>query len=347
MCHVAAHFFAVVTAAAPRREVQRLNKAPASERAEALQPPQILRRVLRLKHQCEKAAVRRDDHVRVLPALERERRAAVRLVTVAERGIKRIVRAFGHAPRLAREAAALLRVETEFATFVQQAVTVQWQKQLRHQVFEHRTRPARKPAVAVLLKLTAAQPPPVLHRHVALRNGDIACQHRLARHQVVPPARGVVVRAVVADIEQAAPRIIERSKVHGRGKRREPVRLRVHAPFAQCADAGDEPREQIPAVNGGDERRGQRQECARVVPVVPVPHEARHLFKRRGDAGNVPRRVPACNYIHVAGRDCRRHRKADVRRRCAVRRAYGRLLLKIIRRQKVVLCRGEILQIAP
>ena len=347
MRHVAAHLFAVVTAAAPRREVQRLDEAPAPERAEALQAPQVLCRVLRLKHQREKAAVRRDDHVRVLTALERERRAAVRLVAVAERRVERIIRALGHAPRLAREAAALLCIEAEFAAFVQQAVAVQRQEQLRHQVFKHCPRPARKPAVAVLLKLTAAQPPPVLHRHIALRNGDIACQHCLARHQVIPPTRGAVVRAVVADIEQAAPRVVERGEVHGRGERREPVRIRVHAPFAQRADAGDKPRKQVPAVNGGDECRSQRQERARVIPVVPVPHEARHFFKRHGDAGDVPRRVPARNYIHVAGRDRRRHRKADVRRRCAVRRAYGGLLLKIIRRQEIVLRRGEILQIAP
>jgi len=209
MRHVAAHLFAVVTAAAPRREVQRLDEAPAPERAEALQPPQVLCRVLRLKHQREKAAVRRDDHVRVLTALERERRAAVRLVAVAERRVERIIRALGHTPRLAREAAALLCIEAEFAALVQQTVAVQRQEQLRHQVFKHCPRPARKPAVAVLLELAAAQPPPVLYRNIALCNGNIACQHRLARHQVVPPTGGAVVRAVV-----------ERGKVHGRCERR-------------------------------------------------------------------------------------------------------------------------------
>ena len=65
-----------------------------------------------------------------------------------------------------------------------------------------------------LAQLCAAQGTPVPHRHIAFRDGDVACQHGFACHEVVPAAAPGIVHGVIADIEQAAHSVIERCEIH-------------------------------------------------------------------------------------------------------------------------------------
>ena len=212
--HVAAHLFSVRAAAAPGREVQRLYISPAPVGPDIAQAAQIAHRGDRVDREGEKAAVWGDDHVAILPALEGEVGAAMRLIAVAQGGIERVERAFGYAPGLARKTAALLHIQAEAAALEDQACPVERQEQRGHEVFKHRPRPACKAAVAVLLQLCAAQGAPVPHRHIAFRDGDVACQHGFACHEVVPAAAPGIVHGVIADIEQAAHPVIERCEIH-------------------------------------------------------------------------------------------------------------------------------------
>ena len=338
--HVAAHLLAVITAAAPGREVQRLYKAPAPQRAERLKVPEVAYAALGIDREGEKAGVRRDDHVRVLPALERERGTAVRLVAVVERAVERVERAFGYAPGLARPHALFLRIQAEFAALIDEAAPVYRQKKLRHEVFKHCPRPAREPAVAVLLQLRAAEPPPVAHRHVALGARDVACQHRLARHQVVPSARAALVRRVVADVEQPSRFIIERGEVHLRHQGVQPRGKLILAVFRHGLPRGEKPGVHVAAVYRGDIGGQEGEQRRGVVPVIKMPHVARHALKRvEYGSGIVPARL-AREDAHVYRRRVRREGKPDICRRRAPREPDGRLLLKIIRREKAVL-RGK------
>ena len=340
MRHVAAHLLAVIAAAASGCEVQRLYKAPASKRTERLKVPEVAYAALRVYREGEKARIRRDDHVRVLPALERERGAAVRLIAVVKRAVERVERAFGYAPRLARPHAPFLCIQAEFAALVNEAAAIYRQEQRRHEVFKHRPRPACKPAIAVLLKLRAAQMPPVAHRHVALGARDIACQHRLARHQVVPAARTAPVLRVIADVEQSARLVVERGEIHLRHQRVQPRGKSVLAVFRHCLPRGQKPRVHIAAVHRGDIGGQEGKQRRGVVPVVKMPHAARHTLKRIEHRRRVVSAYLARDDAHVRCRRVRGERKGDIRGRGAPRKPDRRLLLKIIWGKKAVL-RGE------
>ena len=146
----------------------------------------------------------------------------MRLIAVAKGGVERIERALGYAPGLSGKMAALLHIQAEAAALEEQACPVERQEQRGHEVFKHRPRPARKAAVSVLLQLRAAQGAPMPHRHVPFRNGDVACQHRFTRHEVVPAAAAGIIHGVIADIEQAAHPVIERCKIHPGHERAQP-----------------------------------------------------------------------------------------------------------------------------
>ena len=118
--------------------VERVEKSVLPQQPERREFPQVAHRRARLHRQREKAAVRREHELFVHARLQGQRRAAVRLVAVAQRAVEREVRALRHAPHLPRMHAPPLHVEAELCALPQQGVAHRRQKQLRHQVLEHR-----------------------------------------------------------------------------------------------------------------------------------------------------------------------------------------------------------------
>ena len=180
MRHHLAHHLAAGAARASGREIQRLIESVFSSHAEPLKLAQAPHRSVRLDQQAQECAVGREHQLRVHAAPQRQRRDAVRLVAVVQLLIQREISAFGDAPRQPRGGAPPLAVETKFRALPQQRLSHQRQKQLRHQILEHRARPRGHAAVAVLLHLRAAELPPESARHVALGDGEIGRQPRLA-----------------------------------------------------------------------------------------------------------------------------------------------------------------------
>ena len=345
--HIAAHRLPAVAAAAARGEVQGLDKAVAAQGAEALQTAQIFDRALRLHAQGQKTAVWGDHHVVLLSPLQSQGGTAVGLVAVAEAVVQREKGALRNAPGLAGEDAALLGVKAEAAALIQETAPIQRQKQLRHQVFKHGARPAGQAPVAVLLELGPAEPAPVLSGHVAFGDGDVACQHGLACHQIVPAAGAPLPGGVVADIEQAPPRVVQRRKVH---RLQNAAELMGDVLLAQLLHGGErhqKPGVQIAAVHGGDKGRVQRQQGAGVVPVIIVAETSGHAQQRVRDAADIFHGLGGRDQFHVHGRHGGGRRKADVGGGAAVGGAYGRLLLEVVRGQVVVLPGGKLPQIAP
>ena len=266
--HDAAHALAAAARGARGRVVHGLPEPEAAREAQRTQPPQIAHRRLRLHGEGQEARVGRDDEIRLHAPPERQRGAAVGLVAVAQRRVEREKRALGLAPGLAVRHVPALDVEAKARTLVEQAVPAQRQEELRHEIFEHRARPAGHAAVAVLGHEGAGELAPVPPRHVAARHGEIAREPRLAREQVVEPLRELARALVPADAEEAALSVIERRELHRvveRAGARGEVGPRIigHA-AAQHGEAGCE----VAAVHGGDVLRQQRAQSARVVPVI-------------------------------------------------------------------------------
>ena len=345
--HGAAHRLSAVAAAAAGGKVQGLDKAVTPQGTETLQTAEIFYRALRLGAEGQKAAVGRDHHVLFLPPLQGQGGTAVGLVAVAEGAVQREKGALGDAPGLAGKDPALLGIETEAAALVQEAAPIEGQKQLGHQVFKHGARPAGKAPVAVLLQLGPAESAPVLFRHVPLGNGDVACQHGLACHQVVPAAGASLPGGVIADIEKATPPVVQRRKVHLLQNGAQTLRK---LPLPQLLHGGgghQQPRVQIAAVHGGDESRVQRQQGAGVVPIIIVSPAAGHPQKGLRQAADIFHALFALDQLHVHGRCRRGSGQADVGGRGAVGHPHRGLLLEIVRGQVVVLLCGEIPEVAP
>ena len=168
-------------------------------------------------------------------------------------------------------------------------------------------------------------------------NGDIACEHGLAGHQVVPAARAALLLGVIADIEKLPARIEERGKIHRVQQRAETPLQRSFAPALQSRADCDKPRAEIAAVHSGDEARAQGTERARVIPVEKVTQAPLHALKRRQHVPEISDGLLLRD--HARRPQCRRRSQPqpDIGRRRAVRRADGRLLLKVVGREKMIL----------
>ena len=196
-------------ARAARCEVDRLIKPVFAAHPERLEPPQIPHCRAGLDQQGEKRAVRREHEFLVHPAPQRQRADAVRLVAVAQMLVEREKTALRSAPRQRRPGAPSLAVDAELRALPEQRFAHQRQKQLRHQILEHRARPGGQTSVAVLLHLRAAELPPHSARHVTLRDREECRQPRLARHQIIPAGRGFKRVPVQPDPQQPPRRIIK------------------------------------------------------------------------------------------------------------------------------------------
>ena len=345
--HRAVHDLAGGAARPPRREVERLLEAPSPQQPAPLKAAEVLHRRPGRHRQRQKARVGCDDVFPLRRAPQGQRRAAVRLVAVVFLSVEGEIRALGDAPGLPGRDAPPLRVETEAAALVEKAAALHREKERRHQVFKHCPCPAGQTPVAVLLQLPAPEPPPVPQRRVALRDGEIARQHRLARHQIVEAARAAALGRIPGDGEKGAHAVIEEGKVHRRGQRLDlPGQLLV-ALLAGEGRRDAQPRPAVAAVHGGEEGRVQRLERARVVPVVKMPPAARQALHRGDQTAQKGKRLRAADHPQVAGRGRAGRRKAHVGGRRAVRRALRRLVLHVVRRQEVVLLAAELRKIAP
>ena len=199
--HIAVHFFALTFPATIGGEVNGFNKTIATQCAKGFKAAQVFHGAVGVYRQGKVAAVGGDYHVSLLTALQGKGGNTVSLVAVAQRTVQGIECAFGNAPGLACKGPLFLGAQAEAAAFPKQTAAVKGQEKLGHQVLKHCARPACKTAVAFLLNLGAAQLPPVLYRHITLGNGNIACEHTLACHQVIPTACALLLAGVVTDIK--------------------------------------------------------------------------------------------------------------------------------------------------
>ena len=142
MRHVAAHPLAAGGPASGRGKINSLDKSEAAYGALSFETPQVCYGGLGLDQQGEEGGVGGYDQLPVLTSFQGKVRAAVRLVAVIERGVEGEKRAFGYAPEPAAAFASFLNVHTILCRLVQQAVRCKGQKELRHEVLEHGTRPA-------------------------------------------------------------------------------------------------------------------------------------------------------------------------------------------------------------
>ena len=214
MRHDAAHALAAAARAARGSVVHGLPEPEAAREAEGAEPSQVPHGRARLHRQRQKARIGRDHPLRAHAAPERQGGAAVGLVAVAERRVQRVEGALRLAPGLAVRHVVPLDVEAKARALPEQALPAQREKELRHEVFEHRPRPAGHAPVAVLGDQGAGEPPPVPPRDLAPGHAEIARQPGLAREQVVKPLRELARALVPADAEEPAARVVERAEVH-------------------------------------------------------------------------------------------------------------------------------------
>ena len=271
----------------------------------------------------------------------------MRLIAVVFAAVEREIGTLGNAPGLPDRHASPLRIEAEAAAFIQQASPLRRQKQQRHQVFEHRARPAGQAPVAVLLQLSAAEPPPVPQRHVALGDGKVACQHGLARHQVVAAARAAALRRVIRNIKQLAHRIIKRRKIHRREQGVDATGQRFVALLPGEGLRHAQPRPAVAAVHGGQKGRVQRLQRAGIVPVVKVAAAAGQALHAADEPREKGQRFVGGDDPDIAGRDSGRRSQPHIGGRRAVRRPLRRLVLDVVRRKKMLLLGAEFRKIAP
>ena len=142
-------------------------------------------------------------------------------------------------------------------------------KDQRHEVFEHRPRPAEENPAPTEGRVGAAQRKPVLEGNIPPGNRDKAAQSRLAGQQIVECPVAAALGHVVADGEQPALGIVEKTHVDL---------------FRQGAAIGDEPFRETQDFTGEPARCG---ECLQH-PVEPreagprAPGAASRIPWRRG-----------------------------------------------------------------
>ena len=177
MHHVAAHDDArFAPGFAPPRIIDRLVVAVVADDLGILQrgePAEILHRGGGLHAERERRCVRRDDQVALLSALQRQRRHAKGPVLIDVVPVERAEGGFRDAPRhavlLGIGDLAAHRVVTRA---IEQRILMRLREQHRHEVFKHRAAPRHERVATVRGAKRPAQRPPMLHRHLAARDGQ-------------------------------------------------------------------------------------------------------------------------------------------------------------------------------
>ena len=131
--------------------------------------------------------------------------------------VDRVVARLGDAPgHVALPAVLDLARDGGLAGLLQQRVLVAGQEQPRHEVLEHRAAPRHQAEVAAVAGEQAAESEPVLLRHLALRDQQVAGQAGFGGQQVVPGRIAPPLAHVVADAQQVARPVVEELEVHRR-----------------------------------------------------------------------------------------------------------------------------------
>ncbi len=345
--HDAAHYLSPSVGAAAGREIHRLPQPVAPAGVELRKAPQIPRRGVWSYGQGEVSGIRSVDRVLVHAALQRQRGAAVGLISVRQRGVKREKRALALAPRRAVGHIAALHVQAEPRALPEQRAALKRQKQLRHEVFEHCPRPARQPAIAVAAHERARKLPPVPHRHRPVGHGIVAREPRLAGHEVVAALAALPRTGVITYPEEPSGLVIERGEVHAVAQFQRAGGKVGAAVLGKARCNGREARGEVAAVHGGDIRGRERQLRARVVPVVEMPAPLGQRLAGRQHAVYELERSLLRRRAQICRSQGARHSQADIRRRGALGDAHWRLFLVVVRRQKAALRRAEFVEVSP
>ena len=184
-------------------EVRRFVEPVAADQAEALQAQQIVQRGRRIDRQGQRRRVGRHHQIARLLAAQAQCGHPECPVAVAVFGIARGEGRFGDAPGHALVAAMLaLHLDGGAFALPEQRAGMAGQQQRRHQVLEHRAIPGQQGQPAGHLRQGPTEAEPVFQGHIALHDGEIAGQSRLARQQVVMVIVQAVGTEVVANVEQ-------------------------------------------------------------------------------------------------------------------------------------------------
>ena len=203
--------------------------------------------------------------------------------------------------------------------------------------------------------------------HVALRDGHEAGDPRLRRQQVVErivePPRSFGVGGPIADGQQAATLVVQQPEVHlvgeasgalselfeprgVHGLRRRRL-LERGDQFAQTAGERDQGGREVAAVDRRNIARRQRRQALGVVPVEEMAVESFEPF----DCGQRP--VDPCDEVagvdesEIARGKGGEQTHADIGGRRAMRDHRRRRVLKIVRRQAVIVSAVEGFEISP
>ena len=336
--------------------VQRLDETQVATRAQCFQRRQIVDGGARRHQQRQRAGIGRDDTFVGRRAAQRQAGHALRSVLVGQRVVLHRDAAFGHAPGRAALGGVLpLHGHRRARGLVEQAARRFLDHQAGHQVLEHRARPrAQADAVAVATPGRGEQRPrqhgPVRRRDVALGDGHQAGQPRFRGQQVVMAGVQAFAVDVVADVQQAPTRVVERAEVGRQRQRARALGQAVQASgqagfdFAWCrgqAFAGRRQHQQmateVAAVDSGDVGRRQRGQGLGVGPVVEVAVPARQAVQRVERVFQALRHFGRAYESHFPRRRHAQQVQADVGGRGAVR--HHRLRageLHVVGRQVVV-----------
>jgi hypothetical protein len=201
MGHEIAHDGNVFVIGKPRaREIERLVKTVAAERAQRGETGVIALRAVRVHHRRERRRVRRDHHIFGEAAFQAEAGNTEIGILISELHVAGVVGRFGNAPRNTQRApVSLLALHHQAAGLFQQAADRRAHHQRWHQVFEHRTGPGNQRRAAAQRRRGAAEANPVAGRDIALGDGEQAGEPRFRSEQVVATGVEAVVGEGITD----------------------------------------------------------------------------------------------------------------------------------------------------
>ena len=341
MRHMAAHDAHGLTLRARGGKIGGFKHAQRPLHPQRHEAQQVLKRALQIHGQGQEGGIGR-DHIAALVRVQRQAGQAEGLIEIVQIGVEGVIAAFAHAKH-ATAPAALLGLDNGVIHPVQQRAGHRGLKEQRHEVFKHGSIVADECLRATgHARIEPSQPVPVPHRYLPQHDGDKAEQPGFAGQQVVMTARGRVLKRMHANAEQVRLSVIEGVKTHA-------LRQRVHTggqAVIACAElgqqhahilrTGQQTSRQVAAVHRRNERRLQRLQCARIIPVVKMPLPLWQLFERNEGffhaAGHFVRREQAQPFRRRQGTQV----QADVGGRGTVRHALVGLDLHIVGRQGVV-----------
>ena len=262
----------------------------------------------------------------------------MRLILIIELRIKRIKSAFGNTPgNIFSAHPFLLAIGAKTHCLLAERAVVKRQKQMRHIIFKHRSRPGNRARIPPFACEHPAQRPPVLFRRLAAAYSVIAHHTRFAHQKVVIGAGEFFLLRVEANVKQPAARIIKRGEIALLQKPTHPVCLvnklwLLRGIFQKPLPQRGQTAKKIAAVHSGNIARLHDAQGSGIIPVVKVPVPFFQLF----NAGEHPI-DPLAEHGAVDKRKIPRGKraeqsKADIRWRSAMCNPMDGRFLHIIRR---------------